>query len=29
MRRILSKAMPDALALLRQGEPLVEISDLE
>jgi predicted nuclease of predicted toxin-antitoxin system len=27
MRRILSSALPDALTLLRSGEPLVEISD--
>ena len=27
MRRILSSALPDAIALLRKGEPLVEISD--
>lgn len=29
MQRILSVAFPGALKLLRQGEPLVEISDLE
>jgi len=29
MRRILASALPDALSLLKQGEPLVEISDAE
>jgi len=29
MRAILSKALPEALSLLRAGEPLVEISDSE
>lgn len=29
MRRILSGALPSALELLRSGEPLVEISDLD
>lgn len=29
LERILSRAMPEALALLRQGEPLIEISDLQ
>jgi len=29
MRRILSNALPGALELLRNGEPLVEISDRE
>lgn len=29
MQRILSSALPGALSLLAQGEPLVEISDLE
>jgi predicted nuclease of predicted toxin-antitoxin system len=29
MRRILTVAFPSALELLRQGEPLVEISDLD
>jgi len=29
MRRILSVALPGAITLLHQGEPLVEISDLE
>lgn len=29
MRRILSEALPRALQLVREGEPLVEISDLD
>lgn len=29
LRRILGKALPEALRLLRDGEPLVEISDRE